>query len=412
MIGLYSRYKIAIGYTLSSLFRALTHLAAMFFVSRFVAPAELGYWTFLLSFVTYASFMNAGVTNGLNRELPFYISRNKEDYALTLVSTAQSYLNCCVLITLFFGTVISIYSGFSNSLNQGLTVFGITLLTILSLYEGYIITTYRSNEAFGSLARIQTIYGVLGFLSIILIYYFGYWGMILRLIISQGLFVYLLHLNRPFKVESKFSKKALFDLLKIGVPIFLLAYLQNSAATFDKILLYYKTGNVQLGYYSFANYGFMAISMLTVALASYVYPKMTYLYGHSNDKRLLWKFYVKITIFVTALMACVAVVACLSISFLVDRLFPNYMAAKDLMKLLCVAGAIAGSNIGSNMLWALKNWILMSTQQISTAILLVLCPLLMSSIITDTATGIAYGLIIAYTLSYLLTIFLAYRSTI
>lgn len=412
MIGLYSRYKVAIGYTLSSLFRAVTHLAAMFFVSKFVAPGELGYWTFLLSFVTYASFMNAGVTNGLSRELPFYLSRNKSDDALTLVSTAQSYLNGCVLITFLIGIAISIFVGLNHSWIQGLTVFGVALLTMLSLYEGYIITTYRSNEAFGSLARIQTIYGVLGFFSIILIYYFGYWGMIMRLIIAQGIFVYLLHLNRPFKVRSTFSKKALFDLLKVGVPIFLLAYLQNSAATFDKILLYYKNGNVQLGYYSFANYGFMAISMLTVALASYVYPKMTYLYGESGDKQLLWQFYVKITCFVTALMTCIAVVGCLSISFLVDYLFPNYVAAKDLMKLLFIAGAIAGSNIGSNMLWAMKNWVFMSVQQISTAVLLVLCPWLMSIIVADTAVGIAYGLIIAYSLSYLLTVFLAYRSTV
>jgi O-antigen/teichoic acid export membrane protein len=58
-----------LGTTVLSLFASLL-------VTRWSEPRQLGMWNFALLLATYASVLQLGVFNGLNRQIPYYLGKN------------------------------------------------------------------------------------------------------------------------------------------------------------------------------------------------------------------------------------------------------------------------------------------------------------------------------------------------
>src|SRR5690606_18413709 len=105
---------------------------------------------------------------------------------------------------------------------------------------------------------------------------YGFWGLVFKTVFVQLVYVIILYSNRPFKVPCRWNKHAFYDVLKVGFPIYILAFAQSSAATFDKVLLAKITDKIHLGYYSFGMYSFIALALIPTAISNFIYPKLSY----------------------------------------------------------------------------------------------------------------------------------------
>jgi O-antigen/teichoic acid export membrane protein len=235
--------------------------------------------------------------------------------------------------------------------------------------------------------------------------------MLLKAVIVLIVFVTILHFYRPLKVNLKWDKTVFLKLLKVGLPIFALAYLESFALTFDKILLIKYTSLKELGYYSFALYALLFSTLFSNALASYIYPKMTFKYGQDKNKLILWQYVKKITILLLLVQLPMFIAGYYIIPPAINRFFPNYIPSIVPMQILLFAGIMKGSVVGVNVIWSIKKWNFMILYQVSSAVFLFVFIFLFVNLYANKITGVAVGMLVANVTSLITGIFLAYKAT-
>lgn len=397
-------------YTGGALIHSLVQLIVGFVIAIYVPPKDLGLWTTLNLAVTYTGFLQAGLISGLNRELPFSLGKRKYREAKIMAGTVQSITVVTSVLILLAGIICFLFLKFDNNkIKYG--VLAITIYIISLFFQNYFTSTYRSNSSFISLSKIQTINAVINFISIVLIIYLAYYGMILKSVIVSCLFTLHLFIERPIKVGFIISKKLLSKILKTGLPIWLLAYSESLASTSDKIWLLKYSDLSSVGIYSFAFYGYSLFLILSSTIAKYITPRMTYNYGLNNNKKAIWKYFKKTTSFIFIFQFIIMLGSISIIPDIISKFFSQYISSIRPMQILIIAGMLKGSIIGVNALISIKAIKHLTIYQIIYSILLLGFPLIGIKLFNDPIIGVCYGILIANLINFGSGVFLTRNAT-
>jgi O-antigen/teichoic acid export membrane protein len=396
----YNKFKIPFYFAVSSILKSISQIGAMLLIARYIAPADFGLWTFLSIFIGYSAIFNIGTLSGLNRELPFHLGKGDLEKANKLAGTAQFVLVISSILSLCIG-IILFFAYYVTSAKLAFSILILSFIISLTYFENYFLSTYRSNDTFKTLSNVQFFISVINIISLILIYQFNYWGLLYKTLFVQIVFVGILFWNRPLKAKITWNQSAFVDLLKVGFPIYILAYLQSSSASFDKILILKLTNNYQLGLYSFAFYSFIGFSLFSNSISNYIYPKFSYMYGKTNNRFIFWNYNKKITISLLIICSLLGVIVYLLLPSIYKIFFPKYIAAIKASQFLIFAGVLNCSTIGSNILLSLKIWKYIVIYNIEFSVLLIICPLFFSLLLTDKLLAISVGLFFSYLLNFI-----------
>jgi O-antigen/teichoic acid export membrane protein len=364
----FRKRRTIITYTSGSLFNSFAQIISSIIILAYVGPDQIGIWNTIILFQTYSLFLQAGVMNGLNRELPFYLGRNERNFAESLSATALFYFLIAIGLCAITGVLLFILSdGDSEYFTK--TFIVVIIITLTKFYEDYLTSTYRSDNAFEKLARAYWLRGVFLLISILFVISWGYNGYLLRMVLTSFLFTIFLHRIRPIKVTPSFRKENFLLLLKVGLPIFSLGYLLTVSGTLDRALLVKKAGFVVVGYYSLALMVYNAFKTFPVSLANYIYPKMSYEYGQNNDPKNLSEKSLKINALVFVIMLPIAILGYFVLPEIIPLLFPQYTEGVRAAQILLFAAVFSGATIGVNVLWSMKIWKYVYFHQISSALM-------------------------------------------
>ena len=407
---LITQYKTPILYSGSSIARAFASLVVGFFIAKYVSPEDLGIWATLNLAVTYSLFIQAGLINGLNLELPYTYGKGDVELGRRMAGTVQTYTFFTAIIILTAGIIFFLNIPASN-LKYKFGTIAITFFIILSFYQNYLLSTFRSNNSFNKLSVIQIIDTCVNLLSLVLVAYYSYYGLIIKAVIVIFIYVLLLHFSRPIKVKFIWDKIAFLKLIKVGLPIFGLVYLDSFSSNIDKLLLINFSSLIDVGLYSFAFYSLTLFSLFSSSIASYIYPRMTYNYGLNNDKLVLWKYVKNITLLLVIIQLPLAIIGYYAIPIAITTYFPNYLMSIKTMQILIFAGFFKGSVIGVNVLWSIKNWKYMICYQVIYSLLLFTSTYIGIISYSIKIEGIAYGVLIANMINLLSASYLTYRAT-
>lgn len=403
-------YKTPIVYASSSVIKAFATLVAGFFIAKFIAPEDLGLWTTLSLFITYSLCLQGGVINGLNLELPLSFGEGKNKRGRLMVSVTQTFTLVLSFVFFLVGFLLYLFFPFENEkVKYG--VLAVSFIIIFTFYQNHLLSTFRSNNSFLKLSYLQIVDATVNLITILLVFYFSYYGMLMKAVLVIILFVTLLHLNRPIKVAMKWDKKVFFQLLKVGFPIFILAYVESLALTFDKLMLIKYTDLKNVGFYSFALYALTFSTLFSNSIASYIYPKMSFQYGKDKNKLILWKYVKKITVLLLVIQIPLFVAGYFLVPKIVSELFPNYSESIIPMQILLFAGIMKGSVIGVNVIWSMKKWKYMIIYQVSYAVLVLSFIYLFLNIYPNKIIGVSFGLMYANIANLIIGVFLSYKAT-
>lgn len=403
-------YKTPIFYTGGAMTQSMVQLLLGLAIAKFISPEDLGLWTTLNLAVTYVSFLQAGLISGLNRELPYTLGQGNNKEAREIAGTVQSI----TLITTIVITFIGLFYFFSHQFQNDKIKYGVLAITIhiVSLFfQNYFTSTYRSNNSFITLSKIQVINAFINLLSIVLIIYLAYYGLIIKTAIVSVLFTIHLFIKRPISVGFIINKKSLIKIMKTGLPIWGLAYIESLASTVDKILLLKFSDLSSVGLYSFAFYGYSIFLVLSMTIARYISPKLNYIYGLNNDKKQLWSYFKKITLFITIIQFSLALIALLILPQFINTFFYQYNESIQAMQILVCAGMFKGSIIGVNVLISIKALNYLAWYQIIYSLLLIIFPFVGIKIFENPIIGVSYGLLFANILNFISGYYISYIAT-
>lgn len=408
--NLLQKYKTASLYSSTSIIKACATMLSGFVIAKFVDPQDLGLWSTLTLILTYSVFIQGGINNGLNLELPAAYGKGDTRYAEKLAAVAQTFTLFTAGIVFIAG--ISFYLFYPTE-NQKVKygIIGITFMVVLNFYQVYLSSTYRSNDSFLRLAKIQFFEAIFNVTSLLLVFYFAYYGMIIKSVLTLLFFVILLHLFRPIKIRITWDKTVFLHLLKVGMPIFVLILVDSTVSTVDKVWLLKYTNFTELGLYTFGLYALNLFILFGSSIASYIYPKMTFSYARTNDPLILWRYMKKITAILLLIQTPLVIIGYFIIPVLVESFFTSYILSIPVMQILLIAGMMKGSVIGVNILWSMKKWKYMYLYIITYAILLVSITFIMVHFFENKLIGISVGVLVADTINLINGIYLSYRAT-
>ncbi|WP_164126616.1 oligosaccharide flippase family protein [Sphingobacterium luzhongxinii] len=400
--------KTSVVYSLSSVLKAGIQLLVGFFIARYISKEDFGIWSSLNLIITYSILIQGGVINGLNLELPIALGRRDEHFKNRLLSTSTVYIYFSLFILFVLGIIGYFLYIQSLSYKWRVGYISVTIISIFTIYQDYLTATFRTPESFKRLSKLNFIQSLVNLLTITLIIYYSYYGLVIKSLITMIIYVSLLHIYRPYKVNLRFSKDILLNLLKTGMPIFILAYIQAAAFSFDRVLLikYFKMEDV--GIYSFAYLSFTAITLLSSSLASYIYPTMTYLYAETNDEMKLWS-YLKSNVFkIIMALFFLGSIGFFLLPYALEQFFPIYKSSEKCMKILLFAGVFNGSTIGVNVLLSIKKWRLIIIYHLLFSSLLIVLPYTALRYFNESIENVAYAILFANIINFFIAYLLVY----
>lgn len=407
----FSNKSVFFKYLSSSILGSAVGIFTGFFTYRYIEPSLLGIWALFTVYEVYASFTRLGIINGLGRELPYLYGKNKVEEATKMASAALYYsLLSNVLLLLALPYVLTNKSIDWSNTNYILAFIVIFIRLVLSSYTSYLSVTFRTNQSFNDLSRIVNILTILRLVSLVLIIFLGFLGVLIRELLLPFFEMVLMHLKRPINVLPKFSKNLIFQLFKTGFPLFLVSYLISFADTIPRLFLIKFATIEQLGLFSPIIIVLGLAIMLPNAISSYMYPKMSFTYGFTQDRGKVWRI-----ILLTAVASLISSFPLfLGVFFLADYvyiIFPKYSEVSPYLKIASFAILFIGYKIGGLSFAVLKSWWIMIINGFAHLLLSVVSLFVLHLFITDVLKVASLALVFSYGFMYFFSICLAYKAT-
>jgi O-antigen/teichoic acid export membrane protein len=415
--SLFSRVRSFLGskvtpvmYAASSVLTASAQLIAGFIVIKWIAPEELGLWQSVRLAQVYAFLLLLGINNGLGRELPYFLGKGDKEFAQKLASTAFSCATIANLLVTVIGVGCAIFfAGQGSSVIWA--ILAVTIQIVLAFYQQIFVVTFRSNEAFNKLSVLQFIEAVLSLLTIPIVYYFHYEGMLARTVLVASVVSALTYYYRPMRVPMKIDWPALTLLFKTGIRIFTLDYIKNSAGTLDRVVLLKLGGFREVGVYQLAGIALQTLIVLPKSLSSYLYPRMTFRFGQTGDSLALWKSGIRFVYVATGLTLVAAAVAWFALPYLVPVFAPKYAGGMSAARIILIAGVLEAVTIISNILLSMKAWPLITAYQLGSAAFYVIGPIGGCLVLGASMEGVAWGVAAGALFRSIFSVYLAFSAT-
>lgn len=348
--------KAALLFSSSSIILSVVKLITGIIIIKWVIPADVGMWNSVSLIQSYAAILQLGALSGLNRELPFFIGKGDNDYTIRLAETANAFITYLNYALLVICVLVSAYVYFfvSDDVKLLFGILSIGVIIVSAFYNTYLNVTYRASHEFVKLSKIQLYISGFTLVTIVLPYFFNYYGLVLRTVLISVFTTFFVYIIRPIRVKPKFTKKSFKELIKTGLPIYAVGYLDDLSRTFNRTILLTIGGVVVVGFYSPAIAILSGIAMLPSAIGQYIYPQMSYNLGKFNDAKKLWKWVWKSAFAMLMIGLPAVVIGWFALPFFIEKYFHNYIPGIFAAQMALIAGVLDSAGIGVNVLNTLK----------------------------------------------------------
>jgi O-antigen/teichoic acid export membrane protein len=320
---------------------------------RWIEPASMGVWHTLLLAGTYLTVVRLGVINGMGRELPFALGSGDVARAQSIAATALAWNAAASgVVAAAFLVPLAWLSG--ETWRLGLLAMAVVCSS--NLYLAYLSATFRSDSDFALLARVHYLQATLALLMPVAVYALGFAGLCLHAALQSLLVTGFAHARRPLRVVPRLDPPVARELLATGLPLFVASYLQLVATGFDRVILLHRSGVEAVGYYAPAVAVLGALGVVPGAVATYVYPRMSYALGQGAPPRTLGRMALAAAGLSIGAGLPLAILGWLAAPPAIERFFPQYAASVPAVRWSLVAGVLWGLTSLTTLFGSLKAW--------------------------------------------------------
>jgi len=386
------KYKALVSFAGSSMFLSVAQLIANIMVIRWVSPAELGIWHTVVVLKSYALILNLGVSNGLNRELPFLLGRKHVRLAR---SVAESALFISLAASTLTFLIFSSWAFIEADRGVKISLFVVAVVSAVSFLNIYYGTTFRTNQAFLLFSKINAVLAGIEIATLFLPAFYGFFGFLARLVIVELLKLALFLRFQPFPVLPRFHWWSFKFLIGTGVPLFISSYLSTITETFKRVILKGVSSFEMVGLFAPALAIYTINSLFPQTLGRYIFPRLNHGIGQGRSLRELWIKNLRFSFLSMVLIAPVVIVGWFLVPHAIQLLFPEYLEGSRATQIALLSGLFMPFSMLMNFFHATKHW-----RSIYTLVAVKLA--LFFSIqwtfvrIMPPLSGIAYGTLIAH----------------
>lgn len=293
-------------------------------VARTVEPSVLGLFNSLALVLGYLPFLQLGVLNGLNRELPYQLGAGRRDSALQLAAAAQGWALATGCVSVAGLSALSAFHLYRGNWYLAIGWFTNALGGMAYFYSTYLQMTFRTSGEFARLGVANVVQNTVAVASVLAVSLWGFVGLCFRSVASNGAQLAMLCRWKPIAVRPRWSPAHIRLLIRTGLPIFAVGQVYAWWSVLDSTLVLKFLGTRAVGLYALAVLTTSALQILPLSVAQVVYPKMAEQYGAKADALQLLRTAMLPTLAAVAVMFPVLVATWHLLPELVVRVVPNY----------------------------------------------------------------------------------------
>jgi O-antigen/teichoic acid export membrane protein len=314
--------------------------------ARCVTPEVLGLFNLIGLVLGYLPFLQLGILNGVNRELPYFIGKGDKKRVMELVAAAQAWallLSGAVSVCLFGVAIMELVRG-EMWLAAGWTANA--FLAMAMFYNTYYLQmTYRTSHDFARLAMAGVVENVVGLVAVVFVALLSFYGLCVRAVLVAAVSTAFLFYWRPVRVWPAWDGRQLKHLLIIGAPIFVVGQLYSWWTVLDSTLVVWYAGTEALGLYALVVMAGSTMDMLPQAVGHVLYPRMAEQYGRTGVLGNLVRMSILPTIITVVSMALMVAVGWWLVDPVVQLLLPRYVKAVPAVQWSLLLSVVASFEI-------------------------------------------------------------------
>jgi len=277
-------------------------------ISYFLKPNQYGILNGLYLIPHYGSSSDLGVAAGMGRFLPHHLGKNDKTKAEKVIYTTFNFM----LIAAGTVTIMILAWCFFNQKNVPKEIlFGVIAFSLISFIlnlRKYFFVFFRSYHNFTFLSQENILDSALGLiLVVLLVYKFNLYGAYISLLLTSFACTYFLFKRSGFRLKWVWDKPEFKELIKLGMPLLLLGFLDLVLTSIDRIFILKFYNTTLLGYYAIG--ASIKTNLITIpfSLSTVFIPKL--FQAKKDDYESLVRFFSKpitaITIIVIVTAGCI-----------------------------------------------------------------------------------------------------------
>lgn len=270
-------------YTLANQITQVIAIVAGILTRNFLGPVQMGMWATLQMALQYSAYSSLGTTQGITREIPYYLGKQnqgKADEIKNLVSSFQVLTAVIAALAIWSCAFI-----FKNKLPIPIFygLLGIGLLIVLERINGFLIALLRAYKELKLISK-QLVASAIVNLVLVggLTYFFKLYGFVAAMALSYVFNILYNRYHFDFKLQFLLSRKIL-EIVYFGFPLMLLSVLETFLKGIDKIMMVKMLGFEALGLYTVALMASNFLSSLPNAVAVIIIPHFEEKYGERDS---------------------------------------------------------------------------------------------------------------------------------
>jgi O-antigen/teichoic acid export membrane protein len=310
-------------------------------VARATRPEVLGLFNGLSLVLGYVPFLQLGVINGLNRELPYYVGLADKRKARALAACAQAWalmVGTAVAAALMGVAVYELCNGQYELAFGWLTQAWMAFQVVFT--QLYLIVIFRTGGSFHKLTTSNVIQAVSSFLLIGVVWISGFYGLCIRAALASLVALYTLWKWRPLKVRAVWDTESFKHLLKIGAPIICAGQIYAWWMVLDSTLVLRYMGVHGLGIYAVAIMATSVIELAPTSLSQICYPRMAEEYGRTGSLRAVTRIMKRPMVYLTLAYIPLVFAGWFIAPPAIRILLPKYVESIRAVQWSCIAAAL------------------------------------------------------------------------
>ncbi|MFH1277918.1 MAG: oligosaccharide flippase family protein [Candidatus Eisenbacteria bacterium] len=252
-------------------------------VARLLGPEGYGKWLALLLLYDLGAYVHLGILNGMDREIPFWLGKSDEKRAGDFRDsgyTAVMGFTTLFLVALALVDLLG-WRGYSPLTRFALPMVGVAVVLQNLAFLHY--NVFRAKQRIGPISLAWVIQGVANLaLSIPLVIYFGVYGLLTALVLTNVLTVFFLRGRADWRFSFRRRWDEMKRLFTRGVPVLAYLFVEVLLAQADKVVIIAALSRTELGYYGIAAVVAGLLRYVTSSASFTLFPKFISRFGETG----------------------------------------------------------------------------------------------------------------------------------
>jgi O-antigen/teichoic acid export membrane protein len=318
--------KVLIRFASSQIISHFLRIVSGFLVVRMLDPEMYGTFTGVGIYMGYFALGDIGVINGLGREFPYQLGKGNNEYGRQLANTTMVVTSIVGILTAIFFLVFSVYHFATNNSILGFTFLSYVIIAGLNLYNSrFLPALYRTSSDFQKLARQNITVGIWNLLSVVLVWKWGFGGLLIRGVALALIQYYLLFKNKPYPLKFSFTWKDMVQLFKTGLPIYMVGQVNPLWSTIVHNIIFAMGGAKYFGLYALANIVQKSMAVVPQSFGQVIYPRMSIMFGQGKSPREIIRLNLKPLFFQFFVILGLAISGAIVLPYIIPYLLPKYI---------------------------------------------------------------------------------------